>query len=153
MKKNKTLVVFYSRTGNTKKVGKEIAGYLKADVCEIESSKYPGFFGFLRAGLQAVFKKKPLIKFDKNPDDYGLIILGTPNWGSKMASPVRSFIDGKRFDNAGYFCVQGGSGGEKVLDEIEKLCGNAIAKMIINDKEIKEGNYKEKIKEFCEKLK
>lgn len=152
-KKKKTLVVFYSRGGNTRKAGQEIAGILNADICEIESSGYKGIFGYLRAGYQAFKNKKPVIKFDKNPDDYDLIVLGTPNWGSKMASPARTFVYGREFKKIAYFCLQGGSGGEKILNELENLCGKAIARMIINEREIKDGSYSVKINEFCGKLK
>ncbi len=131
--KSKALVVFYSRTGNTKKIANEIAKNLKADICEIESDKYKSFFGFFKAGKDAILKKKTRIKVDKNPSDYNLIIIGTPNWGAKMASPVRTFIDGKKFKKSAYFCTQGGSWGEKVLDELDKICGNSIAKLIINE--------------------
>ena len=152
--KKKTLVVFYSRTGNTRKVAEEISKILDADICEIYSnSNYKGILGYIKAGYQAIKMKKPLIKFDKNPDDYDLIIIGTPNWGSKMASPVRTFVYGREFKNVAYFCCQGGSGGEKILNEFEDLCGKSVARLIINDRELKDECYKTKIKEFCEKLK
>ena len=35
----RTLVVYYSRTGNTKFVAEKIAEYLKADLCEVVEKK------------------------------------------------------------------------------------------------------------------
>ncbi|MDD5193180.1 MAG: flavodoxin [Candidatus Nanoarchaeia archaeon] len=152
-KKKRILVVFYSRSGNTKNVGNEIASILNADICEIESQHYNGILGYIKAGYQAVKKKKPLIRFSKNPDNYDTIIIGTPNWGSAMASPVRTFIEGREFISPAYFCLQGGSGGEKILKDFEQLCGKPLATMIINDPELKTDIHKNKINEFCEKIK
>ena len=152
LKDKKILVVFYSRNGNTRKVGHEIARILNGDVCEIYSGNYNGILGYIKVGYQAVTNKKPLIKFDKNSDDYNLIILGTPNWGSKMASPVRTFVYGREFKKIGYFCLQRGRGGEKLLDELDNLCGKSEAKMIINERDIRDGSYIKKINEFCWKI-
>ena len=55
----KTLVVLYSRTGTTKKVGEEIAAALKADVEEIiDTKKRSGPIGYVQAGRDAMKKKK-----------------------------------------------------------------------------------------------
>ena len=151
--KTKALVVYYTRTGNTKKVAMKIAKTINADICEIQSNRYPGIRGYFRAGFQAVFKRRPKISISKNTNNYDLIILGTPNWGKKMASPVRSFIYNREFKKLAFFCVQGGNGAEKILDDMEKLTKKPVAKFFTNEKDIGEENYKNKIKEFCRKLK
>lgn len=154
MKKSKILVIYYSRTGNTRKVAEEIAGNLKADLCEIKTkSRYKGIFGYIRAGFQAVFNKKPGISLDKNSHNYDLIIIGTPNWGSRMASPVRSFMSNREFKKVAFFCTQGGSGAEKLLDGMEKLTKKPIAKFFVNERDIKDNSYKQKVSEFCRRIK
>jgi len=51
----KILVVFYSRTGNTKKVGEAIAGELNCDTEQIMDVKSRmGIFGWLRSGREAM---------------------------------------------------------------------------------------------------
>ena len=53
----KVLVVYYSRTGNTKFVAEAIAQSLEADIEEIKDKKNRmGVFGFLRCGYEAIFK-------------------------------------------------------------------------------------------------
>ncbi len=151
--KSKTLVVYYTRTGNIKKVALEIAKTIKADVCEIQSGRYPGIRGFFRAGFQAVFKRRPKISINKNTDNYDLIIIGTPNWGKRMASPVRSFIFQREFKKIAFFCVQGGSGAEKIFEDMEKVSKKPIARFFTNGGDIGEEDYKIKLKEFCRKLK
>ncbi|MEK6859245.1 MAG: hypothetical protein AABX54_00370 [Nanoarchaeota archaeon] len=155
MKKSKILVVYYSRTGNTRKVAEEMAGNLKADLCGIKAkSDYRGFFGYIRAGYQAVLNKKPEIRIDKNTGNYDMIIIGTPNWGSRMASPVRTFVLSREFNKLkiAFFCCQGGSGAEKLLDRMEKLTKKPVAKFFVNQRDIKDNSYKNKVKEFCGRL-
>ncbi len=152
-KKTKTLVIFYSRDGATRKTGEEIAKLLEADLCEIESDRYLGIVGYIRASFGAVFNKKPEIKIDKNILNYELIVIGSPNWGGKMACPVRSFISGRELKKTAFFCVQGGSKGEKVILDMEKIAGKPIASIIISKKDFKDNSFLEKINEFCRKLK
>ena len=68
---NSPLVVYYSRTGNTRKLAKIIAEKLKADIEEIEdSTSRSGPLGWLRAGrdagLKSLTKLKPLKKDPSN---------------------------------------------------------------------------------------
>ena len=47
----KTIVVYYSRTGNTRKVAEELADTLKCDIEQIiDTQKRSDVLGFLRSG-------------------------------------------------------------------------------------------------------
>ena len=53
----KTLVAYYSRTGNTEFVAEKIAEYLGAEVCEvIDKKSRKGRFGFLK-GVTSLLEK------------------------------------------------------------------------------------------------
>jgi flavodoxin len=54
----KSLVLFYSRSGNTRRVAEMIARQLEADIQELVDKKgRAGMLGFLRAGRDAMKKK------------------------------------------------------------------------------------------------
>jgi len=56
----KALVVYYSRTGNTKFVAEKIAQELGADIEEVIDKKNRfGLINYLRAGGDALRRKKP----------------------------------------------------------------------------------------------
>ena len=60
-----SLVVYFSKTGNTRFVAEEIAMAASADVEEIQevdSSKREGILGWLRAGRDGMLKKKSAIQ-------------------------------------------------------------------------------------------
>jgi len=91
----KTLVVYYSLTGNTKFIAEHIASELNADIEDVKpikdldpnsSSKY--FWG----GMKATMKIKPKLEDLKyNPLDYDLLIIGTPVWAWTLSPPIRSY--------------------------------------------------------------
>ncbi len=76
----KTLVVFYSRTGITRKVAETIARALSGDVEEIVAKENRSdFSGYGLSREEAVLKKPAAIKATKrDPARYDLTIVGTP---------------------------------------------------------------------------
>ncbi|MDN5327522.1 MAG: hypothetical protein PWP03_160 [Candidatus Woesearchaeota archaeon] len=93
MLKMKILVVCYSRTGKTRKIANKIAQSLNADFDEIIDQKpRRGFLGFLKAGYDATLGKTTEITFTRNPENYDLIILGTPVWNGRITPAVRTYL-------------------------------------------------------------
>jgi flavodoxin len=153
----KALVIFYSRTGTTKKVAESISSALRCDVEEIIDPKNrSGPIGYLKSGRDAMMKK--IAKIDRakrDPADYDTIIIGTPVWAGRMTPAIRTYIMryGEHLPNVAFFCTQGGSGGENTLAEMSELCKKpARAEIILRTKEVMDGSYSEKLKEFINKL-
>ena len=136
-----TLVVYFSRTGYTRRVAEEIAHAAGAD-CEAirERSGRGGFLGYWRSAREAL--RGTAIEIEPgslNPRDYSLVVLGTPVWAGNVSSPMRAYIARHRGDFArvALFCTQGGSGAQKVLDKMAALCDQApVATAFFNDREI-----------------
>jgi flavodoxin len=153
----RVLVVYYSRDGSTRKVAEQIGITVKGSVHidQIHTRvNYHGKWGYMKAGRDAMFRRTPLIRSMKNTLEYDLIIVGTPNWAGRMAAPVRSYLVKNRdkFKKIAFFCVQGGSGGEKVIAEMQKM-HKPVETMIISERDIRSNKYKDKVKDFCNSLK
>jgi len=152
----KVLVVYYSRTGNTRLVAETIAKGLNADIEEIKDLKDRiGIFGYLRSGYEAIFKKLTDIKpINKNLEEHDLIVIGSPVWAGRLPSPVRTFLIsyGHKIRKTAFFATCGISSG-KIFSQMEELAKSPIATLVVKDKEVKSGEYREKIEEFIEKLK
>ncbi len=90
----KTLVIYYSRTGNTKKVAEKLAKQFSADTERlIDKRKRTGPIGYIRASKDALAKNLTEIEpLKSDPDDYSIILIGTPSWYSNMTPAVRTFI-------------------------------------------------------------
>jgi flavodoxin len=151
------LVAFYSRTGITRKVAYEIAQKYQCDLEEIQDvAPRAGMFGYLHSGYEAMTKKLPSIQTShKDPGDYALTILGTPVWAGNIAAPMRTYIEQNKLhlNRVAAFCTMGGSGGNKVLDEIGLLCGQKpVMTFALTDKQIEIHQYSENINRFAQAL-
>jgi flavodoxin len=144
----KILVVFYSRTGNTRRVGEEIAKNLNADIDEIiDKKKRNGIIGWLGCGRDALFKKLTEIENKKRPEEYDVAIIGTPVWAGTISSAIRTYLLQNKFNKTAFFCTCGGDKG-KTFNEMEKLSTKPQAVLELKYKEINE--CKGKIKSFCQ---
>jgi hypothetical protein len=120
-----TLVVFYSRTGCTRRLALRIAGMLDADVEEItERHSRRGVFGFARSMFDVLHGRLPRIAAARlDPRSYRTVVIGTPVWAAHVSSPVRSYIvqHADALRRLGLFCTMGSSGGAEVLAEMLAL--------------------------------
>ena len=89
---SRILLVYYSRSGHTEFVARQIAARSHADLERIEdSSSRDGVLGYARSALEAVFRLRPSIeRARRGPVDHDLVIVGTPVWFWGVASPVRT---------------------------------------------------------------
>ncbi len=145
----KILIVSYSRTGTTKKLGKKIAEKLGAEVDTIEDkTNRDGICGWLGGGKDALFKKPTEISFKNNPAEYNLVIIGTPVWVGTMTPAVRKYILENEFSNVAFFATFAGDI-SKTFRGMEKLCKKPVAVLGVKDKELESELVAERIEEFC----
>jgi len=154
----KTLVVVYSKTGNTLSVAKRIAGKLEADLEVIEDkADRRGILGFLRSGYEALSKKVPPIAEPKHdPGDYELVIIGTPIWAGRMSSPVRAYLlrFRGRFGQVAFFATSAGGGHGKALAEMaEVAAAKPLATVEITSGRVGKGEEAEVLRAFLEAVK
>lgn len=129
------LVIYYSLEGYTKKVSEIIAKEINADTLELKTQKeikvenVSKLSKYFWGGKQVMTKEKPaLLPFDKNPDEYELIFIGTPVWAFTFTPAIRTFFSEIKLKNKKIvlFCTDEGSKG-KTLENMEKeLIGNKI---------------------------
>ncbi|MFO7797401.1 MAG: flavodoxin family protein [Promethearchaeati archaeon] len=153
-----TLVVYYTRTGNTKKMAEEIAAKLDAELDEIiDKTKRSGFVRWFYSGYQAVREKLTEIEdMEKDPSNYGLIILGTPTWAGKMTPALRTYITRYKdqLNKVAILITSSGKKGDPLIESISEFCGkDPIATAHIIQKEIEEDKYQEKIDQFVQEIK
>ncbi len=154
----KILIVYYSRTGNTKRVALDLASKLNADIEEIVDKKSrKGFFGYLFGGRDAARKFRTEIAAPANdPAHYDITIVGTPVWAWGMTPAVRTYIERfkDRFGTVAYFVTSGGTNAQKTVTGMERLSGKtAIAYAGFVQKELKDGAlYEAKLTGFADEL-
>jgi len=93
-------IIYYSRSGNTKKAAKILEEKIKkikveVDLIEILHEKKPGF---LKAGKAALSQKElPILNTEFDLEKYDTIFVGSPTWGSRPSPHIKSFL--KRAEN------------------------------------------------------
>jgi flavodoxin len=90
----KVLVVYYSREGHTKLVAEQMAKKFNADLEQlIDKKKRTGLIGVSSAGKDAVAGNLTSLEpLKRNPQDYDIILIGTPSWFGNLTPAVRTFI-------------------------------------------------------------
>ena len=90
------LCVYYSRSGRTEKTMGEIAQALDAELVKIQDGQDRSKLrGYLHSGMEAMSRKLcPIepVQTERPLNEYRLVIIGTPAWAGRCASPVKSFL-------------------------------------------------------------
>lgn len=156
----KILVVYYSNSGITEKVGGLLAVALEADQEKlIDKKDRKGMWNYLVAAKDAIMKNETEIETPaQDPSKYDLVIIGTPIWAAKMAPAVRTYINkykGK-FKKVAFFTTSGGTTFDKTIPEMEQISGHtAVLKNGFFEKEVKENSKEmiQKLNEYIDSLK
>jgi len=125
----KSLVVYYTRDGNTRFVAETIAAEIGADIEEVvDLKKRSGILGYLNGGRAAMQGKETNISpTTKSPSSYELIVVGSPIWAGKPAPAITTYL--KKNDLSGkrvaVFFSQGG----------KKITGFEQAKALMSNSE------------------
>lgn len=148
-----TLIVYYSRTGITKKLASYVADKIGASTEEIKDTvNRAGAVGYLLAGKDATLHKlTTLEKTVNNPADFDLVIIGTPVWAWTMSAPIRTYLTEfkSQFKEVAFFCTMGGNGDEKAFKEMGEIIGKKpVTTLALKTKEVVDNSF-DKADKFC----
>ena len=143
---NKTLVAFFSASGNTKRVAEKLAAAIDSDLYEIKPA-VPYTSADLnwrdRHSRSSVEMNDPssrpeLADYHVNIAGYDRIFLGFPIWWYTAPTVVRSFLESYDFTGKTIilFATSGGSGLGKTAKELASSCPGAA----IEDGRLLNGN-------------
>jgi len=149
----KALVVFYSRTGTTKKVASTLSKILECDIEEIiDTKKRGGPIGFVIAAKDGARKSLTTIKeLEKNPVYYDVVVIGTPIWAGAMSAGTRTYItqEKEHFKKVAFFCTMGSGGDVATFNNMGELCGKKpLGTLALTSKEVKQDQHRGKVEDF-----
>lgn len=124
----KILVAYFSVTGTTRKVAKEIALLAKADLVEIEPAKkysqadldWRDISSRSTLEMKDITSRPEFIKKLDNIDNYDLVIIGFPIWWYVAPRIINSFLETYDFKSKdiALFATSGGSNFGKTIDNL-----------------------------------
>ncbi len=157
LKKSTTLIVYYSRTGNTRTISESIKDTLGCDIQEIKDLKdRSGILGFIGGMIDV--KKNPMTDISPKEvrvEDYNLLLIGSPGWGGKITPAINTFINMTDFTGKKVvlFSVASGRMPQKALDECSELIksrgGQVIDTFIIKTLWINQDEMRTEAKNIC----
>lgn len=125
------LIVYYSRTGNTRQLAKFIQQKVGGDLVELQTATpYPDDYNALTKQAKQELQAKarpPLSTQFPHIASYDTVFIGYPNWWSTMPTPVFTFLE--QYDFSGKklipFCTHGGGRLGNSVTDIKQTCPRA----------------------------
>lgn len=157
MPEPRILVVYFSRSGTTRRLAKSLAERLSADIeeiCDYRNRSGPG--GYLRSLLEAL-RQRPvgIVPHGLDVASYDVVVIGTPVWASSVSTPVRAYLaeNGHNLHHVAFFCTLGGRGSESAFAQMRALAGKApLAVLKVSAGESRRGEESRLIGDFVREL-
>lgn len=125
----KTLVIYYSLTGNTKEIAEKIKNKTNADLYEIKTAESLPAGPKLHLAVREQLKTQKYPALENIPDvsAYDTIFIGAPVWWYTAATPVLSLLDQVDFQGKKVvpFSTQGNNVGT-FLEDFKAKIKNAV---------------------------
>ncbi len=97
----KTVIIYYSLTGNTKSVSKTLAQSFDAKLIQIKEVPERTIVSAYFSGIKRIFSNKKTeifpVRIDLTPFNY--VIIGTPVWAWNPTPAIKTFLEKTDFSN------------------------------------------------------
>ena len=149
-----SIVIFYSRTGNTRVVAHCLAEITGAELEELTPATYHGgSWGWLKAIAEAAFGRMPrLLQPLEDVGDYDVVYIGGPIWVGRCAPAVRSYA--RRYlpgtHRLAFFATQGGTSIRRAWADLARLCGTEpVATLTVRADHVRDPELRGEIARFA----
>ena len=103
-------VVYFTRTGNCKRVAEKIANKMNCQIIEVtDNMNWAGLWGFFKGGYYASRNKVVAIKTSDTLEDYDELIVVSPLWAGGVAPDIKELMKIVEKDKVHLVVVSSGS--------------------------------------------
>ncbi len=156
----RSLVLYYSNTGNTQKVAQAIAESLGAELAEVTCQRYLRWYGPVAMAWDIFTRNAPRIDVLTPPNaKYDLVVIGGPVWAARPAPPMVSLLRPSVWDGAvkALFVTCNGmarnSPPEPAIAELARLnTGPLAGTHIFREADIRSGAYQMEAEAFARQV-
>lgn len=155
---NSVLVAYYSLTGNTARVARDLAARLGADIESIQDTGHgTGALGLFAAAFDA-WRKAPahIGELQHDPARYTITVIGTPVWGWQMTPAIRAYLQQThgRIQHVAFFVTSGDTDVGKIAPSLEAVAGQgAVASAGFSTRELNDpATYEKKLSSLAEDI-
>ena len=125
----KSLIVYYSYSGITRRLAEDIALITDGELLELKPQD-PYSFSYNTAVKEVRVQIEKgicpaLMSSDVHVGDFDTVFIGSPNWLKTFAPPVLSFLRATDLSDKTIipFCTHGGGGFGNMIEEYQRECG------------------------------
>ena len=87
-------VVYFTRTGTSKRVAEKISKRLSCEIIKISDNiNWSGIVGFIKGGFYSSTNKKVKIKTSKELGSFDELIVVSPLWAGGLAPAIKAFLE------------------------------------------------------------
>lgn len=154
----KILIAYFSNSGNTEAMAKEVQNQIGGDLFEIKRKKeYSSSNLTDEAKAEIENKERPeLVDKVSNIDEYDIVFVGYPVWWHSTPAPVNSFLESYDLSEKTVipFCTSGGSDIEETMDSFKSSCNSSkiLEGLTLSGSSANSDNGKTKIKNWITNL-
>lgn len=126
-------VVYFTRTGTSKRIAEKIANKLSCETIEItDDMNWKGIIGFLKGGYYASKNKDVDIKLSKKIETFDELVVVSPLWAGDVVPAIKVFLKSTPIDKVNLVITSNGSiiknhSGYKSVSDIVKSRNNEDA--------------------------
>ena len=123
-------VVYFTRTGTSKRVAEKIANKLSCEIIQITDDKnWEGIIGYIKGGYYASKKKDVDIKTSKKIELFDELVVVSPLWAGGVVPAIKVFMKSTPIDRVNLVITSSGSiiknrSGYKSVSDIVKSRNN-----------------------------
>jgi flavodoxin len=149
-----TLIVFYSYTGNSRRLAQLLAaqqGWPVGEIIEVHP-RSGNMMGNMRCALDSVLGRRPAV-FYRGPELAGFetVVLVAPVWLQQLAGPMRSFVanESKHIGRAAVLLSMGAQGGANAIAEIASILGHdPLVSEVVTARQFEDGSCAQAVDAF-----
>ncbi len=158
--KKRVLLLFYSKTGKTRRVmgvmGEALSGRYNVESVEVRPKVEMGFFRSIKLAKRGETVEVEELKV--NPEDYDLVVLGTPVWSGCPPPPINtvmktfSGLSGRRVAVVATCAFSAGVTVKKIVEWVKSSGGELAGSLVVKTLLGVRGKAVKKVEEFSKNL-
>jgi menaquinone-dependent protoporphyrinogen IX oxidase len=153
----RVLVVYYSRTGRTRRAVQALARMVDCDLDELtEVADRGGVRGYLSAAMAGMLGRKAVLKGERrDPSSYDLVVLATPVWSGAISPAMRTYLEQHAtvLPEVAFLITCGGARSQAAVQQMRALSNrDPEAVAVLNDSNFERGALEQDLLDFTGKL-
>ena len=150
----KTLIVYYSRTGNNARLAEQLHERVESEIDRIIDAQATN--SRAKDAFRALFKRTTAIEFAQDPGDYDQVVVVTPFWVGSLPPATRTYLKEhrNRLERFPILSICGrGAANKQAMPDVEATAGREpFASLLIEEAAAEHEGSQRRVDAFVQEL-